>query len=88
MYIRVMKTFQHDPFIYPRKTVHGAFLNRLLNNIFFIQVKRMLFYPITQLELVSDITDVVYLNWMVPETAIRHLFRKKLNYKRTQETYY
>ena len=71
-----MNTFQHDLFIYPRKTVYGSFLNRVLNNSFFIQIKRLLFYPVTQMQLTSDITNVVYLNWMVPATSIQHLVPK------------
>ncbi len=41
----------------------------------------MLFYPFTQIQLTSDITDVVYLNWMVPIQNVVHLLPTEIKLK-------
>ncbi|MGN6648269.1 MAG: hypothetical protein ACTHJT_17220 [Cytophaga sp.] len=61
-----------DPFRYPRKSRTGNLLNRLLNNLLFIKLKRILFYPFSKTTLTSDVTNVVYLNWLVPFKKIEH----------------
>jgi len=76
-----MNKYQDNSFLYPRKTIRGAFLNFILNNVFFIKLKRILFYPFTQLQLTSDITNVVYLNWMIPIQNITHLLPKDVKLK-------
>ena len=62
-----------NPFRYPRKSLAGNVLNRLLNNIFFIKLKRILFYPFSNTILTSDVTNVVFLNWLIPFKKIEHL---------------
>jgi len=62
-----------NQFIYPKKIIGGRFLNFILNNILFIKIKRVLFYPFSRAKLKSDVKNVVYLNWLVPLHKIEHL---------------
>ncbi len=66
------KSYQ-NPFRYPRKSLTGNLLNKLLNNIFFIKLKRVLFYAFSKTTLTSNVTNVVYLNWLIPFEKIEHL---------------
>jgi hypothetical protein len=62
-----------NPFRYPRKSLAGTLLNSLLNNLFFIKLKRVFFYLFGKISFTSAVTNVVYLNWLIRFEKIKHL---------------
>lgn len=55
-----------NQFIHNNQNLIARALNVFLNNILFIKIKRIIFYPFTKIHLKSDIKNVVFMNWMVP----------------------
>ena len=75
-----MKESFGNRFRYPKLSLGGKILNFLLNNKLFTKLKRILFFPFLWVKLKSDITDVVYLNWMVPADKIQHLIPNRIKF--------
>ncbi len=70
-----------NAFTYPRPKLSGKLLNALLNNSIFIKAKRFLFFPFTKAQLKSDVTNVVFLNWLIPFESIAHLVPEHVKLK-------
>ncbi|MGE8764433.1 hypothetical protein ACO2KY_03370, partial [Leptospira interrogans] len=62
-----------NQFIHNNQNLIARALNVFLNNILFIKIKRIIFYPFTKIHLKSDIKNVVFMNWMVPIKKVEHL---------------
>ncbi|KON76244.1 hypothetical protein APS47_08465 [Leptospira kirschneri serovar Mozdok] len=65
-----------NQFIHNNQNLIAKTLNIFLNNILFIKIKRIVFYPFTKIGLKSDIKNVVFMNWMVPIKKVEHLISK------------
>ncbi|EMK20402.1 DUF2071 domain-containing protein [Leptospira kirschneri] len=65
-----------NQFIHNNQNLIAKTLNVFLNNILFIKIKRIVFYPFTKIRLKSDIKNVVFMNWMVPIKKVEHLIPK------------
>src|SRR5436190_1896458 len=73
-----MKDHYDNRFIFPGKNILGRILNLILNSSTLVKIKRFFFYPFTKIDLRSDVTNVVYLNWLVPQARIEHLIPKQV----------
>lgn len=61
---------------HPTNSMWGAFCNRLLNNQTILGIRRGLFKYLPFLTLKSDVTDVVYMNWLVDVEAFKNYIPK------------
>ncbi len=68
-----MNKHYYNRYSHPVKNTAGRLLNFLLNNAVLNKINGLLFYWFTLAKLRSDITQVVYLNWLVPFQKIAHL---------------
>ncbi|EMN48768.1 hypothetical protein LEP1GSC088_3985 [Leptospira interrogans str. L1207] len=51
-----------NQFIHNNQNLIARALNVFLNNILFIKIKRIIFYPFTKIHLKSDIKNIVFMN--------------------------
>jgi hypothetical protein len=60
-------------FVYPRRSAFGRVVELLANAALLKRLRRAIFRRLPFPVLESDIVDVVYLNWLVETTRVRHL---------------
>jgi hypothetical protein len=60
-------------FLHPNNNLFSSLINTILNNHSLISVKQKLNRPFNNVILKSNITNVVYLNWMLPLEQVKHL---------------
>lgn len=66
----------NNQYKHPVGGVWGAFCNWLLNNKAILSVRRYLFKYLPFLRLKSDVTDVVYMNWLVDLASFKEYIPK------------
>src|SRR5689334_7538016 len=60
----------NNAFVYPRPGVIGAMLAWLATSRALLRVRRAILPKLPFMRLASDVRDVVYLNWVVPLSAV------------------
>lgn len=61
---------KHNSFVYPRSGAIGALLSNIANSSLLLRMRRALVSRLPFVTLASDVRDVVYLNWVVPVSAV------------------
>lgn len=69
---------EDNRFISPRPGLLGRCFTTLLNCTALLRLRRQLFTRLPFLKLVSDVRDVVYLNWLVDTHKVEHLLPQGL----------
>ena len=74
-------TFQNQ-LTYPSKNLFAESVSNLFNKDSLLTQKTTFLRPFEQISLLSDVTNVLYLNWLVPYENVLHLVPPKLKLKK------